>query len=175
MGDRSKVLGIGLSRTGTTSLNHALEILGYRSVHWPHDLSVIDKMDAATDQTVGVAFRELDAKYPGSRFILTLRDLESWLQSMERMMARIGMARPQDRPFMYEIRWKIYGVKDFEREKMLEGYKRHEKAVREYFRDRSDDLLVMDICAGDGWEKLCPFLGKGVPGTPFPRLSVGSP
>jgi hypothetical protein len=26
----------------------------------------------------------------------------------------------------------------------------------------------MNICAGDGWDKLCPFLGKTAPNAPFP-------
>lgn len=170
-----KVLGVGLSRTGTTSLNHALEILGYCTVHWPHDLSVIDRVDAATDQTVGVAFRELDVKYPGSKFILTVRDIEPWLRSMERMMVKIETAPPQNKTFMYWMRRKIYDVKDFELEKMTEGYRRHEKSVLDYFRDRTADLLVMDICAGDGWRKLCPFLEKEVPEESFPRMNAGSP
>ena len=31
---RAKVFGIGLNKTGTISLHHALEQLGYRSLHW---------------------------------------------------------------------------------------------------------------------------------------------
>jgi hypothetical protein len=41
--------------------------------------------------------------------------------------------------------------------------------VKEYFRDRPDDLLVMNICAGEGWEKLCPFLGLAIPKVKFPH------
>jgi hypothetical protein len=40
--------------------------------------------------------------------------------------------------------------------------------VHDYFRERPDDLLVLNICAGEGWERLCPFLGQDVPGIPFP-------
>ena len=29
----------------------------------------------------------------------------------------------------------------------------------------------MDLAAGDGWSKLCPFLGKPVPDAPFPHLN----
>ena len=45
----------------------------------------------------------------------------------------------------------------------------HERRVRAYFADRPDDLLVIDISAGEGWEALCPFLGVPVPDKPFPR------
>ena len=30
----------------------------------------------------------------------------------------------------------------------------------------------MDVCAGDGWETLCSFLGRPVPAVPFPRNNV---
>ncbi|MCZ6834530.1 MAG: hypothetical protein O7G85_02035, partial [Planctomycetota bacterium] len=38
MKDFNKVFGIGLSRTGTRSLNEALTILGIPSCHWPTDV-----------------------------------------------------------------------------------------------------------------------------------------
>ena len=41
----------------------------------------------------------------------------------------------------------------------------------EYFRERPKDLLVLNVCAGEGWEKLCPFLNKERPDVPFPYLN----
>jgi hypothetical protein len=38
----------------------------------------------------------------------------------------------------------------------------------EYFRDRPDDLLVMDVEKGDNWKELCGFLGIDIPDAPFP-------
>lgn len=168
----NKVFGIGLSRTGITSLTKALEILGFKAVHWPRDLSVIDKIDGATDQPVATAFQELDAKYPESRFILTTREMKSWLPSMEWVMGRIGLAPEEDQVSMYALREKIYGVREFDSEQMITGYFRHMNAVLLHFRGkRWKDLLVMDICAGEGWEKLAPFLGMFIPKVPFPNLN----
>ena len=50
----------------------------------------------------------------------------------------------------------------------VDRYKNHNREVNEYFKDRPDDLLVMDVTAGDGWEKLCPFLGVDIPDIDFP-------
>jgi hypothetical protein len=36
---------------------------------------------------------------------------------------------------------------------------RHHDAVLSHFAGRPDDLLVIDLCAGQGWERLAPFLG----------------
>ena len=34
-----------------------------------------------------------------------------------------------------------------------------------------DDLFVLDVRGGEGWEKLCPFLGLNVPDVPFPHAN----
>jgi hypothetical protein len=59
----------------------------------------------------------------------------------------------------------------FDREKFIAAYNRHHADVRRYFADRPGDLMEMNIIEGDGWEKLCPFLGLQVPPTPFPHLN----
>jgi hypothetical protein len=56
----------------------------------------------------------------------------------------------------------------------IERYERHNREVLEYFRDRPDDLLVMDIPADAGWDKLCVFLGRDVPDEPFPHANKAS-
>lgn len=89
----NKVFGIGFGRTGTTSLTRALEILGYRVLHFPRpDLAVSPSLprlwrlyfnvDGGTDTSVAVIFRELDRWFPGSRFIYTERDGPDWLRSI---------------------------------------------------------------------------------------------
>src|SRR6186713_1622253 len=95
-----KIFALGLSRTGTSSLNEALRVLGHRAVHFPDDaasqteitkflarrtpelrLSLLTSMDALSDTPICATYQALDRAYPGSRFILTVRDKESWLES----------------------------------------------------------------------------------------------
>lgn len=66
----------------------------------------------------------------------------------------------------------LYGGRTFDRYRFQESYIRHANAVWEYFRERRDDLLVLDICGGDGWERLCAFLQKPIPAEPFPRQNA---
>jgi hypothetical protein len=56
----------------------------------------------------------------------------------------------------------------------LETLRQHEAAVRAHFADRPDDLLVMNLEAGDGWRELCAFLGAPVPAEPFPTRNKAS-
>jgi len=71
----------------------------------------------------------------------------------------------------------VYGTIDFSPERFVYVYETHVRNVRHYFADRPDDLLILDICGGEAWDELCPFLGLSAPVEPFPHLnrSVPSP
>jgi hypothetical protein len=163
-----KIFGIGLSRTGTTSLHRALEILGYRSVHYPPPDSIdalLEDHDALSDTPVACRFRELDCRYPNSRFILTVRDFRSWLTSTRRFFA----GPPPEQAWRREVRLETYGRLDWDRRAFLHAYHRHIETVTEYFATRPEALLILDVVAGEGWEPLCDFLEKPVPALPFPH------
>jgi hypothetical protein len=167
-----KIFGIGLSRTGTTSLHAALERLGFRSCHYPpldRLLEIVESCDAVDDTSVACSFRELDALYPGSRFILTVRDIQSWLASTERFFAKDP--HPVE-SWRQEVRLRIYGVLRWDREAFEAAYHRHFETVLAHFRNRRSALLIMDIAAGDGWDVLCPFLNVPTPDEVFPREHV---
>jgi len=66
----------------------------------------------------------------------------------------------------------LYDSTVFEEGKFAAGYDRFVSAVLEHFRDRPGKLLVMNVTAGDGWEKLCPFLDTPIPDIPFPKANV---
>jgi hypothetical protein len=169
-----KIFGIGLSRTGTTSLTTALAKLGLHAYHFPHTREMIDQVDAATDTPVAAWYRDLDAAYPGSLFVLTLRHIPDWLDSCEALW-RSSFQYFDD--FTAGIHRQLYGREDFDRDAFTAAYARHRDEVFNHFSGRDRDLLVIDICAGEGWERLCPFLGFDIPSTPFPfrnpRASLG--
>jgi hypothetical protein len=178
-----KVFGIGLSRTGTTSLTRALEVLDYAAVHYPriadevaharYDLAVLEEVDAITDTPVAAIYPHLDAHYPGSKFVLTVRDKDDWLDACERYFA-VKEAADRGTPKEEELRFYflvVYGCDGFHRERFSWVYDAHRRNVEHHFRGRPEDLLIFDVTAGDGWEKLCPFLGKPVPDLPFPHAN----
>lgn len=178
-----KVFGIGLSRTGTSSLTRALELLGYRAVHYPriadevasarYDLAVLEEADALTDTPVVAIWPHLDAHYPGSKFVLTVRDKAAWLDSCERYFA-LKEAADRGTEKEEELRFYslvVYGCDGFHRERFSWVHDAHRRAVEHHFRDRPGDLLILDVAGGDGWEELCPFLGRPVPDAPFPHAN----
>ena len=169
----TKIFGIGLSRTGTTSLTTALEILGFSAIHLPTTMEQIDACDAATDTPVAATFRLLDTKYPGSRFIYTTRDREPWLKSCEWLWVRNSDYFKQS-VFLRKVHIWLYGSGQFDRSGFMAAYDRHQNDVLGYFAERPDDLLVLDICGGAGWDKLCFFLNLPVPKVPFPWTNKSS-
>lgn len=169
-----KVLGIGLSRTGTTSLHEALLRLGYSALHFPHPLEKISEVDAANDTPVAAEYKRLDVTYPESKFILTVRsDLDAWLESCKALWDSEFHKWPKH---THDLHAKLYGTKQYDRESLKSAYERHLQDVEEYFRDRTEDLLIMEV-GDDSWDPLCRFLEKEIPVIAFPhrnsRESIG--
>lgn len=180
----NKVFGIGLGRTGSVSLTLALKQIGISVDHYPGDLTKRELLDGKGQLGIlnakqGIVdgiqpfYRRLDRAYPNSKFILTLREKEGFKKSRRQLRALLATLRPKmnvlhskyhEHCYMY-----LFGSIDPPATLIYEGYKRHVADVKEYFKDRPDDLLSIDITSGEGWEKLCPFLSKNIPNTPFPQ------
>ena len=168
-----KIFGIGLAKTGTTSLYRALKMLGYSAAHNPNSFEELARFDAGTNILVADHFEELDRRYPGSRFIYTVRDRVPWLRSFEKHRTGKWITGPRrGKPAAKASAvQRVYGTEHcFEPDVLAAAYDRHERRVLSYFRDRPGDLLVVDLCApGDKWPTLCEFLGRQVPAGPFPH------
>lgn len=168
---KSKFFCLGLSSTGKHSLMTACQILGYTTTtHYPHNYNEIDASDVACDAFVVVHYKELDRKYPGSKFIYTKRDLDPWADSVVRHLMRYPAESKSE--FKREYRRKVWGSESPTRQQIIQARKKLEKDIAKYFKDRKDDILYMNIPNGDHWEVLCPFLGKPIPSRPFPHIDT---
>lgn len=169
-----KVFGIGFHKTGTTSLAHALTTLGY-TVAGPNGLNdpdiasnahtlayaIAERFDAFQDNPWPVLYREMDKRYPGSKFILTLRPTDAWIQSQ---VKHFGETTSPMREWIYGA-----GCPKGNEDVYIARYERHNREVLDYFSQRPDHLLVFHLSAGTGWDEICAFLGKPVPSVPFPH------
>jgi hypothetical protein len=179
---KQKVFGLGLSKTATSSLANALQMLGYRTVHNPTDDRTIqalmhgrvrcqatDDNDAICDIAFVRHFRELDREFPGSKFVLTIRSRDAWLRSCRRHWAS-RYALLHDLANEDLVDFNVYGTTRFNYRLFMQTFESHSRDVREFFSGRAKDLLILDICAGGGWKELCEFLGKEVPVSLFPHV-----
>jgi hypothetical protein len=187
-----KVFGIGLSRTGTKSLTMALNQLNFKVIHYPsgqtilnelesgnYNFSVLKEFDGITDITVAPYYAQLDQLFPDSKFILTVRDKDSWLRSIEAHWSGkpVLETAPDNEAKMKLrrlLRLAVYGTYVFNKERLSYVYDLHYKNVIEYFKDRPDSLLVINICGGESWNKLCPFLNLPLLNEPFPSMQKKS-
>jgi hypothetical protein len=181
----AKIFGIGLNKTGTTTLGVCLRRLGCR--HASFDLAlleqvnrgdlrglfaVVDAHDSFEDWPYPLVFEALDRHYPGSRFILSRRrSPQAWLSSLAahalRTDPRIG---PRCRSLAYG-----QPFPQLDPAGHLRIYEAHLARVRAHFHHRPDDLL--EVCWEEEarWEPLCRFLGVEVPDEPFPHANPAVP
>jgi len=165
-----------LSRTGTRSLLLALQRLGFEAVHYPFDriteaelfegdgeLTLLRDHDAMLDLPAASFFARLDRAYPGSRFVLTTREREEWIDAVvdhyDGLLADWDSYPGRFRDFSVRITARAYGDFPPTRAGIAAAGDRHARAVGEYFAGREEDLLRLDVCAGGGWEELVRFLG----------------
>jgi hypothetical protein len=178
----NKIFCIGLNKTGTTSLAQALEILGYRTVHhgsidFGADLRLalrqnkplftyasrkLADADAWADvMAITRNYEVVDREFPGSKFILTTRPLDGWLDSRERHVQRnLDKVRRGD----------LRAWTTIDRPEWTRLWEEHHRGVLEYFAGRDNDFLVLN--GNEGWDPLVEFLGVDRPDVAFPQVNV---
>lgn len=158
----SKIFYIGLSRNGTTSTHFLLEKLGLKSAHFVspllnHDWEVVNQYDAPGDTPIPLLFKECDQRFPNSKFILTTRNKDRWLDSMKWMFrhGRVLWNRPLSLGAYHR---QMYGINRFNQEILAMSFEHYHLEVRNYFKIRSEGLLEVNIDNGFEVEKVCTFL-----------------
>ncbi|KAJ8061852.1 hypothetical protein OCU04_009644 [Sclerotinia nivalis] len=207
-----KVLCLGLSRTGTNSLYIALQQLGYNPYHgnqlfsndrhnkcWEeglkskfydnksYGLDEFDKLlanyDAVTDCPCANFAEELIAAYPNAKVILTTREPDSWVRSMESCYYQIldilswnpiVYLEPNEwgafRNLLYMILTHITQGDWKNRTALRQGFLEHNDLVRSLVPKEK----LLEFQAGQGWVPLCQFLNKPKPSSPYPKTNEGN-
>ena len=173
-----KVFGVGLNKTGTKSLAGCFQHWGLKRVSlndaafrlWcENDLEglfeIADIFDAFEDWPWPLLYRQFDARFPGSKFILTVRkDPQTWFRSLAQHALRTGPT---------EYRKRIYGtfMPQTAMDRHIAFYENHNAAVRAYFAGRPGDFIELCWENGDGWPALSRFLGFPEPNLAFPHAN----
>lgn len=199
---KEKIFCIGFNKTGTTSVKRAFKSLGYavgdqRTAElllddWAHkkfDRIIRYCRTAQVFQDVPFSlpgtFKVVDEAFPGSRFILTVRDnSEQWYSSITRFHSKLwgdGVRPPssnelQESTYIYKghpwdfNQWVFGSPEDdpYNKEVLISCYERHNVAVADYFRERPQDLLVVNVAEDGAYEKFCDFLDVPADQSNFP-------
>lgn len=193
-----EVVGAGFGRTGTLSLKLALEKLGFnKTYHMAELFQNADHLDlweqalatgscnwdklfegyrASVDWPACTYWKQLAEHYPNSKVILSLRNPDSWFESIHNTIYPTSIKAAQsDDPFTK--RWANWGNKLIwedtfndrveDKKHAIDVFNANTEAVKNTIS--ADRLLVFE--ASQGWPPLCEFLECKIPDEPYPRVN----
>lgn len=170
-----KVFVLGMNKTGTSSVEEALRILGYDhfstffnrwpALHYfyhrklkfkPIFLWLATKFDSFGDSPWNSPelLREFDRKFPNSKFILLHRSKDEYISSYLRYFALRPNVRTHRDP---DVIWAEYS--------------NHRESILKYFENRPGDLLDISVKDPLGFKKLATFLGREADANSFPHTN----
>jgi len=189
-----RVIGAGLGRTGTLSLKLALEHIGLGPCYHMSEMLANMRshlplwLDATRGETECAAifsgyqstcdypgctyWRALAQAYPDAKIVLTVRDPDSWFESVSAtIFSDEHRARFEGNPMMAEfIRSTIFN--------QIDPIVKDKEALIAFFNDWNRSVIdevpperLLVYQAKDGWGPLCEFLGVPVPAEPYPRVN----
>lgn len=189
--NRPRYFCIGRNKTGTTSLAKAFSDLGFSVGNQrraerllPHYIRGNFKPILRHCRTARVfqdspfsypeTYRHLDLAFPGSRFILTIRDsAQQWYDSLTAFHSKIfGHGRLPTADDLKQADyvcpgwyWRLHShlyqtpVQDpYNRDVLTAHYERHNRDIMEYFSGRND-LLVINLSEPGAYDSFCRFIG----------------
>lgn len=177
-----KVFGIGLNKTGTSSLKRALVTLGcnhsdlrghltykYFNNRFDQIFDAVEEFDSFEDWPWPLMYKRVFEKYgKNARYVLTRRSsAEAWIESLK---AHTLSTNPDNNP-----RKQIFGY-DYPHgaeAQHIDFYERHLIEVRRFFASQDASEVLCEVCweEGDGWRELCGFLNEPTPDAAFPHVN----
>ncbi len=194
-----QLIGAGFGRTGTLSLKTALEQIGFEKCYhmmevgqnpshaklWREahrgisiDWDLLFKgYQSSVDWPSCNLWREQAEHFPDAKILLSLREAESWYESIMNTIyphssALVDSADEKLRAFgtwAMEIIWNpIFDNKMDNRAHVINIFNKHNQSV--ISEVPAERLLVFE--AKDGWKPLCDFLEVPIPTNDYPRVNT---
>jgi len=177
----NKVFIMGLPRTGTTSVCHAILELGIATAHTAYTQACFKNAIAIADTPIFNDYQALDKHYPGSKFIYLERELSAWLPSIKQLLTRMHTNLTRgDGGFNIHIKrcylntFSEFSLENINDDDYLENcYNSHFESAKRYFKNRQQDFLSIDIAKPASYKLLCDFLGITSDKTDFEKMNMG--
>lgn len=195
-----KVIGGGLSKTGTTSLSKALKTLGYKNhdflEHATETLDFWEKffgnkmrrnewkrvyqdIDSVTDVPAAYFATELANVFPHAKVVVTIRDKESWFNSWS---SHIKLSQSYFEKsflsFFHPLIYKFTKLDKLNRKFIYGSESTNRTLYMNNYEKHYTNLKIkipkeriLFLKFGDSWEPLCKFLNKTIPKVSYPHLN----
>jgi len=131
-----KIFGIGLSKTGTTSLMWALYKLKIKATHFPQ-LQDFFNYKAVTDVTCIYLLDQLLQLFPDCKLIYTTRNTENWIKSCLKFFDSSNSLTVHQ----HLIRLSVYGSLNPTVDDLIRTKEAHEKKI--FSLDK--EILILDL------------------------------
>jgi hypothetical protein len=122
------------------------------------DYEKCNNYDCLGDSPVPLLYKELDFRFPESKFILTVRNKEKWLNSMKWLFTH-GKVKWNWKENIYVYHERFYGSRSFNLNLFSKFYDAYHRNVFNYFSERPNDLMTIRLEEGFDVEKICRFTG----------------
>ena len=194
-----KVICAGFLKTGTKSITKALQHIGFTVFDWeeqtfdfldhwvdvfqngvkPDMKRVYQNADVCVDIPGYLFFEEILEAFPDCKVILSVREEDSWIQSLARQLdslyalrSKISMLSPTARKMEYFFdSFLNAAIGTFNTKStyvIRKRYRIHNHRVKSIVP--ADKLLVYNV--KEGWKPLCDFLECEVPTIAFPHENI---
>ncbi|XP_031563759.1 uncharacterized protein LOC116299268 [Actinia tenebrosa] len=197
-----KVICAGLPQTGTTSIAHALRILGYKVYDYdeqilyymnewldlykhgkvPDFYAMFKDVDVVIDYPGNFFFEEIMEAFPDAKVILSEREEDIWIRryvnnmelfaSTNKLIIKMQNLIPTFKKFWFVIL-------NLRMASLGISDPKSSYICRKRYRwhnDRVKSVVPADkllvYSVKQGWEPLCEFTGKKIPDQPFPHLNI---
>jgi hypothetical protein len=173
----TKIFVCNQHKAGSQSIRQAFKILGLKlmgnKAQWEQSNRALAageieyllqdmEFDVFLHANMMPKLEHLDKHYPESRFIFLDRNIEDMITS--------ALMHVLDNRFSDNDKrtWR-----DINTLAMREAYHNYHRRISKFRSDKNHRCLLMNICAGEGWNKLCKFLSMPVPKCKFPHKNDG--
>jgi len=163
---QEKIFIIGLPRTATTSVCLSMLEQGYKTAHNAYTQEAFIQAQVLADTPIFCDYQKLDKHYPNSKFIYLTRAPEKWLPSIRQLLQRmiVNLQRTDGgfNPHLKRCYKDVFSPLSEENlnsdEFLLGCYQRHQQGVNDYFKDRAEDLLTIDVSEEGSYSSVLAFL-----------------
>lgn len=156
-----KIFGIGLPKTGNTSLCMFLRQQKLTGVQYPsqNQWANLDRYDFCVDTPCNLHYEKLHDRFPNAKFIYTFRNERDWVYSWGNHIRKINASN-------FNL-WQTQ-----HRNMLMQKYSHlylHKTEVLDYFRGKPDKLFLLDL-DNLNIASLCEFLH--LPYKEFPHCNA---
>ena len=162
----NKIFIIGLPRTATTSVCLAMLGLGFKTAHNAYTERAFSEAEVIADTPVFCDYQTLDKHFPNSKFIYLTRNKDNWLPSIKQLLQRMfvnlqrsdGGFNPHLKRCYNDIFSPLTADNIAQDDFLFECYQRHQQGVFDYFQERTEDLLTIDVSDEQSYQEMLAFL-----------------